>query len=157
MSSQKKKAATKVTARRKRNGGASVGAASAASMFALPSAISTVRRNPTEFRLETITHPTQGLGTRMIGSQQLANITTASTTDLTFFTNTTPATQTSTNLILITPDYFNGRLAAFAGLYAKYVSGASNLNIGPLWLLLKLEAACWLLREIRRLTCPLVH
>lgn len=127
MSSQKKKKASAKT----RSRGISTGAASAVRQLGLPSAISTVRKNGTEMGISTIDHPTEGRGVRVTGSQQLVAIATAATTDLTFFTATTPATQVTTNIILLTPDHLNGRLAAFAGLYAKYVFRRVEFEFRP--------------------------
>lgn len=92
---------------------------------------STIRKDPTSFGEGPVNHPRFGRGQRFVGTQMLTNaVTTASDGQL--WTGTAPTAVASINVIKISPDIFNSRLALFAQTYARYRFTRIEVEYEPL-------------------------
>jgi hypothetical protein len=115
----------------KRDSGVSLQGSSRMFESAQPVAVDCILKNPVYIRVSgKVSHPDFGDGVRIEGRQLLADITTTAT-DFQLFGTAGTATASGVNLIYLSPDALNGRLALQARNYSRYAFRKVKIHYIP--------------------------
>lgn len=121
----------KIKSSQKRGNGFSIQGSSKMFETAQPVAVDCVLKNPVYLRVcGKVSHPDFGDGVRIEGRQLLADITTTAGDNQLFGSNGT-ATAGTINLIQLSPDALNGRLALQARNYSRYAFRKFRIHYVP--------------------------